>query len=43
MLDEVDAKSADIIEVTPCPIYKDCLLMYATPPGNCSEKRYHYI
>ncbi|XP_053393150.1 caspase-3-like [Mercenaria mercenaria] len=32
--DEVDAKPADdSMEFSPCPIYKDFLIMYATPPG----------
>ncbi|KAL4241051.1 Caspase-3 [Mactra antiquata] len=38
-VDEVDAVCEEIVEVTPCPIYKDCLLMYATPPGFYAFRR----
>lgn len=31
--DEVDAKPENSTEHIPCPIYKDFLVMYATPPG----------
>lgn len=38
--DELDSKkNEEIIEVTPCPLYKDCLIMYATPPGFFAFRR----
>lgn len=35
--DEVDARPENSIEFNPCPIYKDFLIMYATPPGKLDE------
>lgn len=37
--DEFDAKSIKGIEVQPCPIYKDFLIAYATPPGFYAFRR----
>lgn len=38
-MDEVDASKPDTYEVVPCPIYKDFLIMYATPPGFYAFRR----
>lgn len=35
--DETDAGRRPSYEVRPCPLYKDSLIMYATPPGNSSN------
>lgn len=39
VVDEVDAGLEEIVDVTPCPIYKDFLIMYATPPGYYAFRR----
>lgn len=40
MVDEVDACQAETVEVTPCPLYKDFLVMYATPPGKKTFRKF---
>lgn len=39
MVDEVDSSQHGVVEVTPCPLYKDFLMMYATPPGHYAFRR----